>query len=98
MSTLIVSYPRTEGATFDRAYYISKHGQLVGTAWNKFGLQSTEFLFPSSTQQPFVCVAILCFSDQVGIDMALSSAETREAVSDVKNFTNITPTIFRADD
>ncbi|AOR72821.1 ethyl tert-butyl ether degradation protein EthD [Burkholderia stabilis] len=98
MSTLIVSYPRTEGATFDREYYLSKHGQLVGTAWSKFGLQSAEFLFPSSTRQPFVCVAILRFGDQAGIDMALSSGETREVMSDVKNFTDITPTIFRADD
>ncbi|KML55412.1 ethyl tert-butyl ether degradation protein EthD [Burkholderia cepacia] len=98
MSTLIVSYPSTEGAIFDREYYLSRHGRLVGTAWSKFGLQSTEVLFPSSTQQPFVCVAILRFSDQVGIDMTLSSAETREVMSDVKNFTNITPTIFRADD
>lgn len=55
-------------------------------------------LFPSLKPQPFACVAILRFSDQVGINMALSSAKTAEVLGDVKNFTNITPTIFCADD
>jgi hypothetical protein len=55
-------------------------------------------LFPSLKPQPFACVAILRFSDQVGINIALSSAKTAEVLGDVKNFTNITPTIFCADD
>ncbi|QBQ98826.1 EthD family reductase [Paraburkholderia pallida] len=98
MTTLIVSYPSAEGATFDREYYLSTHAPLVRSAWSEFGLQSAEVLFPSPTQQPFACVAILRFSDQVGINMALSSARTAEVIGDVKNFTNITPTIFCADD
>ena len=52
----------------------------------------------SSELQPFACVAILRFSDQVGVDNALSSAKAAEVIGDVKNFTNTTPTIFCADD
>ena len=98
MTTLIVSYPSAEDATFDREYYISTHAPLVRSVWSEFGLQSAEVLFPSPKPQPFACVAILRFSDQAGIEMALSSAKTAEVTGDVKNFTNITPTIFCADD
>lgn len=98
MTTLIVSYPSTEGGMFDREYYLSTHAPLVRSAWSEFGLQSAEVLFPSPDPQPFACVAILRFSDQDGINKALSSAKTAEVVGDVKNFTNITPTMFCADD
>lgn len=98
MTTLIVSYPSAEGGTFDREYYLSTHAPLVRSAWSEFGLQSAEVLFPSSQPQPFACMAILRFSDQVGIDAALSSAKTAEVMGDVKNFTNITPAVFCADD
>lgn len=98
MTTLIVSYPSTEGGTFDREYYLSTHAPLVRSAWSEFGLQSAEVLFPSPAQQPFACVAILRFIDQAAINMALSSATTAEIIGDVKNFTNITPTMFCADD
>ncbi|SFU25652.1 EthD family reductase [Paraburkholderia aspalathi] len=98
MTTLIVSYPSAGGATFDREYYLSTHAPLVRVAWSEFGLQSAEVLFPSPKPQPFACVTILRFNDQVGINMVLSSAKTAEVIGDVKNFTNITPTIFCADD
>ncbi|WP_321917660.1 MULTISPECIES: EthD family reductase [unclassified Paraburkholderia] len=98
MTTLIVSYPSTEGGTFDRDYYLSNHAPLVRSAWSEFGLKSAEVLFPSPMPQPFACVAILRFSDQIGIDAALSSAKTAEVMGDVRNFTNITPTIFCAGD
>lgn len=98
MTTLIVSYPSVEGGSFDREYYLSTHAPLVRSAWSGFGLRSAEVLFPSSESQPFACVAILRFSDQIGIDTALSSAKTAEVMGDVKNFTNITPTIFCSGD
>ncbi|MCA8256892.1 EthD family reductase [Burkholderia sp. AU31624] len=98
MTTLIVSYAAAEGATFDRAYYLSSHASLVHSAWSEFGLQSAEVLFPASAAQPFECVTILRFGNQEGINMALSSARTAEVIGDVKNFTNITPTIFCAND
>ncbi|TCG07211.1 ethyl tert-butyl ether degradation protein EthD [Paraburkholderia steynii] len=98
MTTLIVSYPSTAGGTFDRDYYLSIHAPLVGAAWGEFGLQSAEVLFPSPDPQPFACVAILRFSDRVGINRALSSAKSAEVIGDVKNFTNITPTMFCAND
>ncbi|WGY71374.1 EthD family reductase [Burkholderia cepacia] len=98
MATLIVSYPATEGSTFDRDYYLSKHIPLARTAWSEFGLQSAEILFPSVAPQPFAGVVILKFTDQAALSAALSSAKTAEVIGDVPNFTNIAPTIFRADD
>ncbi|GAB3626219.1 ethyl tert-butyl ether degradation protein EthD [Pandoraea terrae] len=97
MATLIVSYPATEAATFDRDYYLSTHVPLVRSAWSEFGLQSAEILFPAPGPQPFACMAILRFSDQLGVNAALSSAKTAEVIGDMSNFSNVAPTIFRAD-
>ncbi|MGY2491284.1 EthD family reductase [Cupriavidus sp. CP313] len=98
MATLIVSYPAVDGVEFDREYYLSTHAPLVRAAWAEFGLQSAEILFPAPGPQPFACVAILRFSEQAGINAALSSARTAEVIGDVPNFTKIEPTIFRAED
>jgi uncharacterized protein (TIGR02118 family) len=98
MATLIVSYPAVEGAEFDREYYVSKHVELVRTAWSGFGLQSAEILFPAPGKQPFACMTILRFADGAGINAALSSAATAEVIGDVANFTTLVPTIFRAND
>jgi len=98
VTTLIVSYPAVEGVSFDREYYLATHVSLVRAAWGEFGLQSVEVLFPVSGPQPFACVTLLRFSDQAGIDAALSSARTAEVVGDVPSFTHVQPTIFRAGD
>jgi uncharacterized protein (TIGR02118 family) len=98
MATLIVSYPAAEGMGFDREYYLATHISLVRAAWGECGLQSVEALFPAPGAQPFACVTLLRFSDQTGIDAALSSARTAEVVGDVRNFTQVQPAIFRAGD
>lgn len=98
MATLIVSYPATEGATFDQDYYLSTHIPLAQSAWGRFGLQSAEVLFPAEGPQPLAGLVILRFARQADIDAALASAGTAEVVADVGNFTNLTPVIFRAND
>ncbi|HBO3911206.1 EthD family reductase [Pseudomonas aeruginosa] len=98
MATLIVSYPLSEGSTFDREYYQSTHIPLAYSAWAGFGLQAAEILFPAAGPQPLAGMVILRFADQAGIDAALTSPKTAEVIGDVANFTNIAPLIFRADD
>lgn len=98
MATLIVSYPLTEGSTFDQDYYLSTHIPLARSAWAEFGLQSAEILFPNRGPQPLAGLAILRFDEQAGIDAVFASPKTAEVIGDVANFTNITPVIFRAND
>jgi len=98
MATLIVSYPVSEGATFDRDYYLSKHIPLAQSAWGQFGLQAAEVLFPATGPQPLAAMVIMRFADQSNIDSALASPGTAEVVADVANFTNLAPAIFRAND
>ncbi|AIS12968.1 ethyl tert-butyl ether degradation protein EthD [Pseudomonas chlororaphis subsp. aurantiaca] len=98
MATLIVSYPAAKGARFDRDYYLATHLPLARTAWSGFGLQSAEVLFPAAGPTPLVAMAILRFRTQADIDAALSSPGTAKVLGDVANFTDIAPTIFRADD
>ncbi|MFJ4373201.1 EthD family reductase [Pseudomonas japonica] len=98
MATLIVSYPVAEGATFDKDYYLSTHLPLAREAWGGYGLQTAQVLFPHVGQQPLVACLILRFAGQAGIDAALSAPGTPAVLADVANFTNIVPSIFRADD
>lgn len=98
MATLIVSYPLTEGSTFNREYYLSTHIPLAQAAWGEFGLQSAEILFPAPGPQPLSGIIILRFNDQACIDAALNSPATAKVIGDVVNFTNIVPLIFRASD
>ncbi|MFD2646111.1 EthD family reductase [Pseudomonas japonica] len=98
MATLIVSYPATEGATFDKDYYLSTHLPLAEDAWGGYGLQAAQVLFPHAGQQPLVACLILRFADQAGIDAALAAPGTPAVLADVAKFTNIAPSIFRAND
>lgn len=98
MATLIVSYPLTQGSTFDREYYLSTHIPLAQAAWGNFGLQNAEILFPAAGPQPLAGMTILRFEGQAAIDAALGSPETAKVIGDIANFTNITPVIFRAAD
>ena len=98
MATLIVRYPAAKGGRFDRDYYLATHLPLARAAWSEFGLQSAEVLFPATGPTPLVAMVILRFREQADINAALSSPGTARVIGDVANFTDITPTIFRADD
>ncbi len=98
MATLIVSYPATESARFDREYYTGKHMDIAREAWTSFGLEATEVLFPADAVQPLAGMVILRFADQASIDAALSGPAAAVVVGDVPNFTDIVPVIFRAGD
>lgn len=46
MTTLLVTYPRAEGATFDVDYYLGAHLPLVRESWVRYGLTSATALIP----------------------------------------------------
>ena len=98
MATLVVAYPKSEGATFDRAYYMHTHMKLVADAWTEHRLMGFEILFPSDETQAFATVAVLRFAGQASIDAALGSDRTAEVMADIAKFTNITPLLHRVGD
>ncbi|HEV2598875.1 EthD family reductase [Sphingopyxis sp.] len=98
MATLVVLYPHADDATFDHDYYIAKHIPLAHGAWCDFGLETIEVLPPAAGPQPFMAVTIIRFMDQGWLNAALSSPDTAKVIGDVANFTNVSPTMYRADD
>lgn len=98
MATIAVIYPRHDGYSFDREYYVSGHIPLVERTWNGFGLTGTELLWPATDDQPNVLVTLLRFSSQAAIDAALGSPGTGAVMADVARFTDIQPLVYRAGD
>lgn len=98
MATLVVCYPSGEGSTFDRDYYSASHIPLVQQIWGPLGMTGTEVLFPAAGKQPFAAMVLIRFGDQAAINAALSSRDTAKIMGDVPKFTNIRPSMYRADD
>ena len=96
MASLIVSYPRHEGAGFDEAYYRETHIPLVVRHWGVHGMTDAEIFWPADSEQPNVALVVLRFRDSAAIDAALGSPGTAEVLGDVPNFTTIEPALYRA--
>lgn len=97
MATLIVSYPKHEGARFDAAYYTATHIPLVERLWTAHGFTGAEVLLPAG-DQPWAAAVLLRFASQAAVDAALASPNTPQIMADVGNFTDIAPVIYRAGD
>lgn len=95
MPSLVVSYPRSEGATFDAAYYRDTHIPLVERTWESCGLTAAEILWPADPSQPAAAMVVLRFRDAAAIDAALASPATAQVMADIANFTDIEPSIYR---
>ncbi|WP_298091145.1 EthD family reductase [uncultured Sphingomonas sp.] len=90
-AALLVSYPATDGARFDRDYYIATHLPLVREKWGTHGLTDAIGMWPDDDAPAHVAVALLTFRDAGARDAALASAEAGAVFGDVANFTDIQP-------
>ncbi len=95
MTTFLVTYPRTDGATFDADYYVAQHMPLVRDHWTQYGLTSATALVPEEATPAYAAVAVLEFSDGAALDAALASAESFTVFGDVAKFTDIAPVAMR---
>ena len=82
MIRLSVLYPTTEGATFDHDYYRDKHVPLAVKTW---GLDGAEI--DKGVDGPYVAAVHFKFES---LD-AMGAAGTMDVLSDVANYTTITP-------
>lgn len=94
-AALLVSYPATDGARFDRAYYTATHLPLVRETWAPHGLTDATGMWPDDDSPAHVAVALLTFRDAAARDAALASAEAATVFGDVANFTDIQPAAQR---
>lgn len=95
MPSLVVSYPKHDGAKFDAAYYRDSHIPLVEKSWDEHGMTGANIMWPADDGQPHAAVVVLEFRDADAIDAALGSPATEQVLGDIGNFTDIEPVIYR---
>lgn len=97
MITVSVTYPSSEGATFDWNYYQRSHLPMIGRHFVPFGLimasvfRGVQAVDGGAPQ--FVAMCLLTFSDEQAAHNALKSEGGRELMDDVAKFTNIRPAV-----
>ncbi len=96
MTSYIVAYPATPGATFDADYYMATHMPLVHATFDPHGMTGSRVLLADQPDAPFVAVTTLDFADDAAFAAATSSPGAGAVFADVANFTTITPTAMRA--
>jgi len=100
MINVNVLYPNSEGSTFDKDYYLTKHtptlqerlkGSLRGLTVD-FGIAGGMPGAPAA----FVCICNLTF-DSVEAFQAEMAANGAEIMADIPNYTNVSPVIQISD-
>jgi uncharacterized protein (TIGR02118 family) len=95
MIRVTVLYPTTPSGKFDLTYYVSKHMKMVKERLAPFGLVGAEVdkgLAGDAPGEPapFVVIASLQFKSLEGFQEGWA-AHIQEILSDVPNYTDITP-------
>jgi uncharacterized protein (TIGR02118 family) len=88
MIRLSVSYPTTEGATFDHEYYRDKHVPLAVKTW---GVE--EFEIDRGIDGPNVAAVHFKFESLDALGAAMSNEGTGAVLADVSNYTTIAPVL-----
>jgi uncharacterized protein (TIGR02118 family) len=84
MIRLTVSYPSTEGATFDHDYYRDKHVPLAVKTW---GLDGAEI--DKGIDGPNVAAVHFKFESLDALGAAMAAEGTGAVLADVANYTTI---------
>ncbi|KAH7408095.1 hypothetical protein DE146DRAFT_645252 [Phaeosphaeria sp. MPI-PUGE-AT-0046c] len=90
---VIVAYPRVDGSTFNKEYYLSTHMPLVEKIWKKHGLKSyavTEL----NADGPYTYMVVMDFESLEGWGAAATDPNTKEIMQDLDNFSNQHPVML----
>jgi len=89
-ATAIVLYPRKEGSTFNKEYYLKTHMPLAMKNWKDHGLKSYA-VSELNADGPYAISTVMEFDSLESVGKALQSEGTKEVMEDVKNFSSETP-------
>ncbi len=95
MRCITVLYPNSDGVRFDFDYYRNNHAALIlrlyGNGIEKYELRRGVSA-PDGGKPPYVATVTFWIGDQKSFDAA-QARHTQQLIDDVKNFTNVMPTI-----
>lgn len=89
---VVVAYPRKDGSTFDKDYYLSTHIPLVSKYWKKHGLKSW-VVSELNTDGPYSYTVVMEFESHESFGAATQDPNTKEVMDDVKNFSSEAPVL-----
>jgi len=81
-----VLYPKSDGSTFDHAYYRDKHVPLALQTW---GLSKADI--DKGVDGPYEAAVHVVFDSPDAMKSAMSAPGMKDLMADVANYTNITP-------
>lgn len=89
MYRVSVCYAAGEGKTFDMEYYKTKHKQIVFDCFPDLDRMEID----QGVDGPFLAVGHLYFPSMEALQQNMGGPRVGEAQEDVKNFTNVEPSI-----
>jgi uncharacterized protein (TIGR02118 family) len=95
MYILTITYPKSDGATFDFDYFRTKHLPEVGKAFQPFGLGYATVLRGEESvgggDPAYFAITILSFAMEAAARNAVASEAGKALAADIANFTTVTP-------
>lgn len=88
---VIVAYPRKDGATFNKEYYLSTHIPLVEKLWKKHGLKSHTAI--EVAEGTYSYSLIMEFETQEGWGAAATDSDMALIMADLPNFSSEPPVL-----
>ncbi|EOA86361.1 uncharacterized protein SETTUDRAFT_39497 [Exserohilum turcica Et28A] len=92
VGTVFVMYPRKDGSTFNKDYYLTSHMELCKKHWTKHGFKSWSVTEPNA-DSPYICISVLEFETPEGFGNAAQDSTIKEIMEDVKNYYTEPPVI-----
>jgi uncharacterized protein (TIGR02118 family) len=92
MIRVSVTYPTTEGASFDHDYYRDVHVPLAVAAWNPVRTE-----IDKGVNGPSVAAVHMVFESMAAFQAGLENPATADVMADVANYTTIEPVMQISD-
>ncbi|KAL1794706.1 hypothetical protein ACET3X_006522 [Alternaria dauci] len=86
-STILALYPRKDGATFDKEYYLTKHMTIAMKIWGSRGLKSYT-VSELNGDGPYSISTVMEFESPEALEKCLQDPNVKEIMDDVKNFSS----------
>lgn len=90
---VLIAYPRKDGASFNKDYYVSTHMPLVKKHWEKHGLKSYA-VSELNADSPYSLVVVMHFESAEGFAAAGADPDVKVIRDDVANFSTIPPVLL----
>ncbi|USP77006.1 hypothetical protein yc1106_04280 [Curvularia clavata] len=84
-ANVIILYPRKEGSTFNKEYYINSHMPLCEKIWKKHGMKSW-VLTELNADGPYLYSLVMDWESHEAFGKGMQDPGVKELMDDLKNY------------